>query len=80
MNPPSREPDQAPSDAPSEARPTTRPPASTGRRLPTTAEEWEQLRRSVAMLSPGAWALKREPALAALDLLVNRLRISAADE
>lgn len=76
MNPPSREPD----DSSSEARPTARPPASTGRRLPTTAEEWEQLRRSVAMLSPGAWALKREPALAALDLLVNRLRISGPDE
>lgn len=57
--------------------PTPRPPASPGRRLPTTTEEWEQLRRSVAMLSPGAWALKREPALAALDLLVSRLRAPA---
>lgn len=80
MNPPSHEPDHAASEATSHAPPTTRPPGSTGRRLPTTAEEWEQLRRSVAMLSPGAWALKREPALAALDLLVSRLRISGLDE
>ncbi len=37
-------------------------------------EEWEGVRRSVAMLAPGAWALKREQALAALGLLVALLR------
>lgn len=45
---------------------------------PTTSEEWEQLRRSVAMLSPGAWALKREPALLALNLLLDHLRAARA--
>ncbi len=37
-------------------------------------EDWEQVRRSVAMLSPGAWAMRREPALQALGLLVRYLR------
>lgn len=41
---------------------------------PDTPEAWEGVRRSVAMLSPGAWALKREQALAALGLLVALLR------
>jgi len=68
MNDPS---DQTPSR---ESLPGPQPPSPTGRRLPATSEEWEQLRRSVAMLSPGAWALKREPALAALDLLLGHLR------
>ncbi|MEZ5409779.1 MAG: hypothetical protein R2761_17255 [Acidimicrobiales bacterium] len=62
--------DSQPHSQPAAVRPT----APSGRRLPATSEEWEQLRRSVAMLSPGAWALKREPALAALDLLLDRLR------
>ena len=51
---------------------TAQPPVASGRRLPATTEEWEQLRRSVAMLSPGAWALRREPALAALDVVLGR--------
>lgn len=63
-----------------ESEPTPRPSASTGRRLPVTTEEWEQLRRSVAMLSPGAWALKREPALAALDVVVGRRQPPAAPD
>lgn len=46
--------------------------------LPTSPEEWEQIRRSVAMLSPGAWALRREPALHALGLLIGRLRVDEA--
>lgn len=50
----------------------SRPSAPAGRRLPASTEEWEQLRRSVAMLSPGAWALRREPALAALDVVLGR--------
>lgn len=33
-------------------------------------EDWEQIRRSVAMLSPGAWALTREDALEVLRALV----------
>jgi len=38
------------------------------------SEEWEQLRRSVAMLPPGAWALRREEALRVLHLLVASRR------
>lgn len=37
-------------------------------------EDWEQVRRSIAMLRPGAWAMKREQALVALDFLVRALR------
>ncbi|MDH4075690.1 MAG: hypothetical protein OEY41_00460 [Acidimicrobiia bacterium] len=62
-------------DSQPHGKPVAAPPAASSvRRLPATSEEWEQLRRSVAMLSPGAWALKREPALAALDLLLDHLR------
>ena len=32
------------------------------------------MRRSIAMLSTGAWAMKREQALVALDSLVRALR------
>ncbi len=39
-----------------------------------TAEDWEQVRRSVAMLPPGAWALKREQALRALAALIRLLK------
>ncbi len=39
---------------------------------PSSPEEWENLRRSIAMLSPGqATHLDRETALAALDELAN---------
>lgn len=41
---------------------------------PDTPEDWEQVRRSVAMLPPGAWALTREEALRALQTLVRCLR------
>jgi hypothetical protein len=41
---------------------------------PSSPEEWEQVRRSVAMLSPGAWALRREPALHALGLVMDHVR------
>lgn len=41
---------------------------------PQTAEEWEQVRRSVAMLPPGAWAMRREQALHALAALLANLR------
>lgn len=41
---------------------------------PTTAEEWEQVRRSVAMLPPGAWAMRREQALHSLAALLAMLR------
>ena len=41
---------------------------------PTTAEDWELVRRSVAMLPPGAWAMKREPALRMLGILIRQLR------
>lgn len=40
----------------------------------TTPEAWEQVRRSVAMLPPGAWAMRREQALDALGSLVGVLR------
>jgi hypothetical protein len=39
-----------------------------------TVEDWELLRRSVAMLPPGAWGLRREQALEALAALVDGLR------
>jgi len=38
---------------------------------PAQVEDWEQIRRSVAMLSPGAWAMRREQALVALGALVE---------
>lgn len=41
---------------------------------PETAEEWEQVRRSVAMLPPGAWAMRREQSLHALAALLATLR------
>ncbi len=41
---------------------------------PHTSEDWELIRRSVAMLPPGAWAMRREPALEALAALVAGLR------
>ncbi len=45
-----------------------------------TPEAWEQIRRSVAMLTPGAWALRREQALEALTALITALhRQQAAD-
>jgi hypothetical protein len=39
-----------------------------------TVEDWELLRRSIAMLPPGAWGLRREQALEALSALVDGLR------
>lgn len=39
-----------------------------------SVEDWERTRRSVAMLPPGAWALKREQALQALGALIQLLR------
>lgn len=39
-----------------------------------TAEDWEQVRRSVAMLPPGSWAMRREQALGALEVLIGLLR------
>ncbi len=41
---------------------------------PKTAEDWEQVRRSVAMLPPGSWAMKREQALTALASLISHLK------
>lgn len=35
-------------------------------------QEWELLRRSIAMLPTGAWALRREQALKMLGLLLAR--------
>lgn len=34
-------------------------------------EEWEHERRSVAMLAPGAWALRREQALGLLGTVIK---------
>lgn len=48
------------------------PPAA--HHAPNTTEEWEQVRRSVAMLPPGAWAMRREQALQALSQLLTGLR------
>jgi hypothetical protein len=53
----------------------TRPDPARDRRG-DSPEDWEQVRRSIAMLSPGAWAMRREQALAALDSLVRCLRRS----
>ncbi|MEM7273914.1 MAG: hypothetical protein AAF547_12590 [Actinomycetota bacterium] len=39
-----------------------------------TAEDWEQVRRSVAMLPPGSWAMRREQALGVLEALIRALR------
>lgn len=39
-----------------------------------TPEELEQIRRSVAMLPPGSWALRREQALEILSSLIGRVR------
>ncbi len=46
-------------------------------KTPTTAEDWEQVRRSVAMLPPGAWAMKREQALTALGSLISSIKKAA---
>lgn len=43
---------------------------------PPSVEDWEQVRRSVAMLPPGSWALKREQALQALGALIQLLKRS----
>lgn len=53
--------------------PTPLPNGPSGHR-PETAEEWEQVRRSVAMLPPGAWAMRREQSLHALAALLATLR------
>ncbi|MDA3038676.1 MAG: hypothetical protein O3C27_03945 [Actinomycetota bacterium] len=37
-------------------------------------EQWEQMRRSVAMLAPGAWAMRREQALQTLTVLISALK------
>lgn len=41
-----------------------------------TAEDWEQVRRSVAMLPPGSWAMRREQVLGMLEVLIQLLRTS----
>ncbi len=63
MTPPSDKAATPSGPAPSE--PSTRP---------STVEEWEQVRRSVAMLPPGAWAMRREQALHSLGTLLAMLR------
>ena len=54
------------------------PPSTGARTGPSgrreTPEDWEQVRRSVAMLRPRAWAMKREEALEVLDVVVRCLR------
>ncbi len=52
--------------------PTTQ--ASAAEPMPSAPEEWEQVRRSVAMLPPNAWAMRREQSLAALSSLIAALR------
>ncbi len=59
------------SDSPREVVPTDHHPAAF---VGASPEDWEQVRRSIAMLRPGAWAMKREQALVALDSLVRILR------
>ncbi len=44
---------------------------------PATAEEWEQIRRSVAMLPPGAWAMRREQTLHTLGTLLASLHAAS---
>ncbi len=43
-----------------------------------STEHWEQIRRSVAMLPTGSWALKREQALEALSTLIASLRAGSS--
>ncbi len=38
---------------------------------PETIEEWEQVRRSMAMLPPGAWAMRRELSLDAIATIID---------
>jgi hypothetical protein len=45
----------------------------------TSPERCEQTRRSIAMLTTGAWALKREDALLVLDQLTAHLRAARVD-
>ncbi|MEZ5229612.1 MAG: hypothetical protein R2710_24000 [Acidimicrobiales bacterium] len=54
--------------------PTNGPVSPPPRSGPATAEDWELIRRSIAMLPPGAWAMRREQALEALSTLVEGLR------
>ncbi len=41
---------------------------------PETVEEWEQVRRSMAMLPPGSWAMRRELSLDAIATIINLLK------
>lgn len=54
--------------------PATTPSPDQRAAPPATAEEWEQVRRSVAMLPPGAWAMRREQSLHVLASLLAVLR------
>ncbi|MEL7206751.1 MAG: hypothetical protein AAGK32_00705 [Actinomycetota bacterium] len=62
-------------DAPSHPSAASRrdPDRTVGGVGPSSKEDWEQVRRSVAMLPPGAWAMTREEALRALRSLVRCL-------
>ncbi len=67
---------QPSTNAPSHGAPITPSGASNNpfEKAPETAEEVEQIRRSVAMLPPGSWAMRREPALTVLAALLKRIR------
>ena len=65
-------PDHTPETTPTTTTGATNTAPHSGR--PETAEEWEQVRRSVAMLPPGAWAMRREQSLHALAALLATLR------
>jgi len=56
--------------------PSPEPPIADPSRAerPATSEEWEQVRRSVAMLPPGAWAMRREQSLHLLAELLATIR------
>ena len=41
---------------------------------PETVEEWEQVRRSMAMLPPGSWAMRRELSLDAIATIIQLLK------
>jgi hypothetical protein len=45
---------------------------------PETIEEWEQVRRSMAMLPPGAWAMRRELSLDAIATIIDLKKDTAA--
>jgi hypothetical protein len=53
---------------------TAPPPLPNSDPTPKKVEDWELIRRSIAMLPQGSWAMRRESALESLGALVDALR------